>query len=151
MAYEPGRVVSWAELEQSGSASLAVWPEEGIYPTQPVQSMANPTGTHCFDGSGAYCTNGGHNDVQTSVSGVFRREFNKCYNQGTAFGACAVIVNTTGSAVTVPSAWLTNTYSHQITMSGGDVQSGGTINLSGSSFTAGSTTVAAHDAILLAP
>jgi len=151
LAYAPGKVVSWAELEQNGAGDLAVWPEEGIYPTAPIQSMGNPSGTHCFDGSGAYCPAGGHNDLQTSETGVFRREFSTCYNQGVSFGACAVIVNTTGSAVTVPQSWLSHTYAHQITLSGGDVQSGGTINLTGASFTAGSSTVASHDAMLLAP
>jgi hypothetical protein len=151
LAYEPGRVVSWAELEQNGSGNLAIWPEEGIYPTSPVQSMGNPSGTGCFTGSGSYCPIGGHNDIQTSVAGVFRREFNTCYNQGVSFGACAVIVNTTGSAVTAPASSLTHAYGHQVTFNGGDVESGGTINLTGGSFTSGSTTVAAHDAILLAP
>jgi len=149
LAYEPGRVVSWAELEQ-GNNALSVWPEEGIYPTGPVQSMGSPSGSGCLAGTGSYCLSGGHNDLQVA-SGVFRREFNTCYNQGTLFGSCAVIVNTTGSAITVQSPWLTHAYNHQITLNGGDVQAGGTINLGGASFTAGSTTVAAHDAILLAP
>jgi hypothetical protein len=34
-------------------------------------------------------------------------------------------------------------------MNGGDVQSGGTVDLTGASFTPGSTTVPADDAILL--
>jgi hypothetical protein len=34
-------------------------------------------------------------------------------------------------------------------MNGGDVQSGGTINLTGTPFTAGTTTIPADDAILL--
>jgi hypothetical protein len=51
--------------------------------------------------------------------------------------------------VTVKSSWLTQSYGHQITMNGGDVQSGGTVNLAGATFTAGSTTVPADDAIVL--
>jgi hypothetical protein len=149
LAYEPGRVVSWAELEQ-GSTSLAVWPESGIYPGQPVQSMGAPGGSGCLSGNGAYCSTGGHNDVQVA-NGVYRREFGSCSNQGGQFGPCAVIVNTTSSPVTVQPSWLTQSYGHEITFNGGDVQSGGTISLTGASFTAGATTVPAGDAALLAP
>ena len=60
-------------------------------------------------------------------------------------------VNTTSSAVTVQSSWLTHSYGHQLTFSGGDVQSGGSVNLTGTGFTPGSTTVGAKDAILLTP
>jgi hypothetical protein len=63
----------------------------------------------------------------------------------------AVSSRNASSAVTVQSSWLTQTYTHQITMVGGDVQSGGTVNLSGAGFVAGSTMIAASDAVLLGP
>jgi hypothetical protein len=50
----------------------------------------------------------------------------------------------------VPSAWLTHTYAHQITLQGGDVQSGGQINLATTPFTPNTTTIPAHAATLLA-
>jgi hypothetical protein len=149
LGYSPGHLVDWADLEQ-GSGDLAVWPEEGIYPTDPVQSMSAPGGSGCLAGTGEVCSTGGHNGLQVAP-GVYRREFGTCDNQGVPFGACATIVNTTGSPVTVQSSWLTHSYSHQVTFSGGDVQSGGTISLTGASFTPGSTTVATHDAILVTP
>jgi hypothetical protein len=149
LGYSTGHTVSWSDLEQN-SNNLAVWPEEGIYPTNPVQSMAAPSGTGCFAGTGINCPNGGHNDIQVSI-GVYRREFGKCYNQGVAFGPCAAIVNDSGSSITVPASWLSQTYGHQITFSGVDVQSGGTIGLTGAGFSAGSTTIPANDAVLLAP
>jgi hypothetical protein len=148
LAYAPGRVVSWADLE-TGSSNLAVWPEEGIYPTQPVQSMGTPGGSGCLAASGVYCSTGGHNDVQVA-SGVYRREFAACYNKSVLFGRCATIVNSTGGPVTVQASWLTQPYAHQITLNGGDVQTGGTINPTGSTFTAGTTSIPAHDATLLA-
>jgi hypothetical protein len=148
LGYSPGHLVDWADLEQ-GSSDLAVWPEEGIYPTDPVQSMSAPGGSGCLAGTGEVCSTGGHNDVQVAP-GVYRREFGACYDQGNRFGPCAAIVNTTGSPVTVKSSWLTHSYAHQITFDGGDVQSGGTINAAGTAFTPGSTTVGAHDATLLA-
>jgi len=148
LGYSPGHTVSWSDLEEN-SGDLAVWPEEGIVPTDPVQSMSAPGGAHCLDGTGTVCATGGHNDLQVAP-GVYRREFGSCYSQGSPFGACAVLVNTTGAPVTVQSSWLTQSYQHQVTMDGGDVQSGGTVNVQGASFTAGSTTVGAQDAILIA-
>jgi hypothetical protein len=149
LGYEPGRIVSWSDLEQN-NADLAVWPEEGIYPTEGVQTMTAPGGSQCMAGTGVICSSGGHSDIEVAT-GVYRREFKDCYNQGTSFGNCAAIVNDTGSSVTVQNSWLTQTYHHEITMNGGDVQSGGTINLTGASFDSGSTVVPADDAVLLAP
>jgi hypothetical protein len=154
LGYSPGHVVSWSDLEQNNN-NLAVWPEEGIYPTGAVQSMGDPGGTGCFAGTGVECPSGGHNDIQVAT-GVYRREFSKCYNQGVAFGRCAAIVNDSGNAVTVPASWLTQTYTHEITFAVpngtyGDVQSGGTVNLIGASFSPGSTSIPAADAVLLAP
>jgi hypothetical protein len=148
LGYSPGHTVSWSALE-GNSRNLTIWPEEGIYPTNPVQTMGTPSGTGCFAGTGIECPTGGHNDIQVAT-GVYRREFGKCYNQGVAFGPCAIIINDSGSTVTVPTSWLTQSYSHQITMVGGDVQSGGTVNLTGASFSPGSTTIPAGDAILIA-
>jgi len=58
-------------------------------------------------------------------------------------------MNTTSDPVTVASSWLTGTYAHQVTFDGGDVQSGGSINPTGATFTPNTTTVGRHDAILL--
>ena len=80
LGYSPGHLVDWADLEQ-GSGHLAVWPEEGIYPTNPVQSMSAPSGSGCLAGTGVICSTGGHNDLQVSP-GVYRREFGACNNQG---------------------------------------------------------------------
>lgn len=149
LGYSPGHLADWADLEQ-GSSDLAVWPEEGIYPTDPVESMGAPGGAGCLAGSGAVCSTGGHNDLQVAP-GVYRREFGACYDRGVPFGACAAIVNTTSSPVGISPSWLTHAYAHQITFTGGDVQSGGAINTQGAGFTAGSSTVGAQDAILTAP
>jgi hypothetical protein len=147
LGYSPGHIVSWSDLEQN-SNNLAVWPEEGLYPTNPVQTMSEPSGAGCLQGTGDQCTSGGHNDLEVAP-GVYRREFNDCYNQGTAIGPCAAIVNTTSSPVTIQSSWLTLPLHHEITLNGGDVQSGGTINLTGATLTPGTTTVGGQDAALL--
>jgi hypothetical protein len=148
LGYSPGRVVDAAILEE-GSRSLAIWPEEGIYPTQPLQSMGAPGGNGCLAGTGVVCASGGHNDLQVAP-GVYRREFAACYDQGGHFGGCAAIVNSTSRPVTISSSWLTQSYPHEITLVGGDVQSGGTVKLEGAGFATRSAAVGAHDAILLA-
>ena len=148
LGFKPEQVVDWADLE-SGSPRLAVWPEEGIYPTDPVQSMGAPGGRGCLAGAGVVCARGGHNGVQIAP-GVYRRVFRVCYSRRIAFGACAAIVNTTGSPVVVRSSWLSGvTFAHRIAFVGGDVQSGGTIRVKGSPFRAGTTVVGPQDAMLL--
>lgn len=146
LGYSRGHLVDWADLEE-GSADIAVWPEEGIYPTRPVESMGVPRGRGCLRGTGQLCTRGGHKSVQVA-RGVYRREFRMCYDQSVPFGPCAAIVNTTGRRVTVKSRWLRYAYHRQIVFHGGDVQSGG--SLRPAPFTGGSTKVGAHDAVLLA-
>ena len=147
LGYSPGHTVSWSALE-TNNENLSVWPEEGVVPIDPVQSMGEPRGRGCFSATGAICSVGGHNDLEVA-NGVYRREFGACYNQGAGFGPCAALVNTTGAPVTVKASWLTQTYRSEITMQGGDVQSGGTVDLAGGPFTAGATTIPADDALLL--
>ena len=127
---------------------LAVWPEEGIVPTEPIQSMGTPSGAGCFAAEGVMCSSGGHNDLQVAP-GVYRREFGDCYDQGSSIGPCAAIVNTTGATVTVQGGWLSQAYGHQLTLSGGDVQSGGTVKPSGAGFTPNVTQIAADSASVL--
>jgi len=96
------------------------------------------------------CSTRGHNDVRVR-GGVYRREFRECYLRGVSFGPCAAIVNTGATPVTVRGSWLAGlAFRHQITFSGGDVQSGGRVELHGAGFTAGQTVVGAQDALLLA-
>ncbi len=147
LGYSPGHTVSWSNLE-TNSSNLAIWPEEGIVPTNPIQTMSTPTGTDCLTGHGAICTTGGHNNLQVAPN-IYRREFAACYNQGAPIGPCATIINTTNTPATTQSNWLTQPYTHQITTTGGDIQTGGTIYPTGTTFTPGSTTIPPNDAILL--
>jgi hypothetical protein len=153
LGYHDSQVVDWANLETT-SPDLAVWPEEGIVPTDPVQSMGPPgNAAHqsgCLAGDGAVCTRGGHLDLQvTAMPGVYVREFRDCYQRGTRFGACAAIVNDTATRYPVQAGWLTGTYQWQMVLAGGDLQSGGTISVEGQPFTAGSTTIGPQSAMLL--
>jgi hypothetical protein len=147
LGYRPGHVVDWANLEQ-GTQDLAVWPEEGIYPTRPMQSMRGPSGAGCLAGQGKLCARGGHHNLQVAP-GVYRREFAACFNRGAPIGPCAAIVNTTGSWLPIRSSWLKKRLHHQMTFIGGDVQTGGAVDLTGAPFQGGTTTVGPDDALLL--
>lgn len=148
LGYSGDHIVSWADMETNNN-NLSIWPEQGIVPTDPVQTMSAPGGNGCLAGTGIVCSSGGAQDLQVA-SGVYRREFGECYNQGTPFGPCAAIVNTNDSPVTIKSSWLNQNYSHRITLNGGDVQSGGSVDVSGASFNPGETTVPAQGSVLLA-
>lgn len=130
LGYSQGHTIVDANLE-SNNENLPVWPEEMLVPTGPVESMSTSA-----------------NDIQVSTN-VWRREFSACYQNGTAIGPCAAILNGNASAVTVSSSWLKQTYGHLVTLSGGDVFSGGSLSLTSTAFKAGSTSVPADQAILL--
>lgn len=148
LGFSGGHLVDWANLEL-GSRDLAVWPEEGIYPTRPVQTMRRPRGRGCLAGTGAVCARGGHRDLQVAP-GVYRRAFRRCYDRGVAFGACAAVVNTSARPVVVRARWVGRGLHHEITLAGGDVQSGGSLDRTSVPFRANVTTVAPGDALLLA-
>jgi hypothetical protein len=147
LGWSPGHLVDWADLEL-GSTNLAVWPEEGIYPTHPLESMRTPSGRGCLAGTGHMCSKGGHLDLRVAT-GVYRREFGSCLDANVWIGQCAAIVNTTNSWVVVKSSWLHEQYGHEMTFAGGDVQSGGGLLVRGAPFTAGTTTIPPQDAVLL--
>jgi hypothetical protein len=131
LGYKAGHTIVFPSLEDN-SESLAVWPEDNVVPSSPVQSMVNSA-----------------TDIQTSTAGVYRREFSSCTNAGVSIGPCAALINSTSSAVTVLSSWLHNTYGHVITTSGGDLISGGTLLLTSTVFTPNVTTIPASQALLL--
>jgi hypothetical protein len=147
LAFAPNRIVDWADLEV-GSRDLSVWPEEGIYPTESLESMHAPGGHGCLAGIGVVCSTGGHNNLEVAP-GVYRREFRDCDDQGRSIGPCAALVNAGATPVTIQSSWLSQTYRHQLTLNGGDVQSGGTVNPTGAGFKRGRTQIAATDAVVL--
>jgi hypothetical protein len=132
LGYKDKYTVVWPDLE-SNTKNLAVWPEDMIYPSQPVQTMSS-----------------GAPDLQVTPK-VWRREFAACYFRGVLFGRCAAILNGEDSDVVVQSSWLSDNYGHVIGVTGGDELSGGTISLSGARFIAGQTEVPAHQALLLTP
>jgi len=148
LGWSPGHVVSWSNLKHD-STELSIWPEQGIYPTQPVQSMPAPGGPGCLSGDGSRCSTGGHTALEVAP-GVYRREFARCYNQGVAFGRCAVIVNWNDDPVTTQAGWLTQSYGHTLGLVGGTVEKGGTVDLGGAGYAPGAT-IPGHDSVILTP
>jgi hypothetical protein len=133
LGYKEGYTVVWPDLEEQHPYSLPIWPEDLIYPSQPLQTMVS-----------------GHSDLEVA-SGVYRREFATCYQKGLYFGHCASVVNSNPAPVTVKSAWFSQTYHHAVGLVGGDVLSGGTATRASIVFTAGSTQVQPGGALLLTP
>jgi len=131
LAYSDGHTFVEPNLERTTN-NLAVWPEDLVYPSAPLQTMTS-----------------GASDLQVAP-GVWRREFATCFQQSRFFGHCAAVLNSNGSAVTVTSSWLTQSYRHVVSLSGGDVLSGGVASITSSAFTANVTTVPAGGALLLA-
>jgi hypothetical protein len=158
LCYVPGRVVEWEEAEWGGRYAN-VFPEEGIYPTEPIQSMRMPSG--CPDAdipadgpgnngtNGSPCANHGHNDLLVPhTTNIYRREFARCYKQGVPVGRCAVVWNISDSSVTVGADWLSQRYTHKMTLNGGTIDEGGTATITTPYATAG-TSIAAYDALFL--
>ena len=130
LGYSQGHTIVWPNVEDN-TTNLAVWPENLIYPSAPLQSMSVSA-----------------NDLRVAA-GVYRREFASCFQKSIAIGPCAAIVNANVNAVTIQSGWLSQTYRHAVTLSGGDQLSGGVANITGSSFTANITSLQGTGAILL--
>jgi len=178
LAYSEGHSVLWDNFNFSGGAccggkhSLAVYPEESIYPRNPIQPLKtfhlnspSTNGSGCGSSHGVggvqsfVVACGTLNDGRTPA-GVYVREFRECYNFGKLIGTgqCAVVMNTTNSAMSVRATWLTQSYTHSMTLNGGDVLAAGcddsrcppsALNPLGAPFAAGSTQVAAFDALFL--
>jgi hypothetical protein len=130
LGYSNGHTVVFPNLEYN-TANLAVWPEEGIYPTQPIQSMSTSA-----------------QDIEVAGD-VWRREFRACYYRSVAIGPCAAILNGNSGAVTAESSWLEQAYGHQVELVGGDALSGGSLELSSVTFSGNSTVIPSGEAVLL--
>ena len=130
LGFNGNNTIVFPNLEDNTN-DLAIWPEDGLYPTQPVQTMS-----------------AGAADISVASS-VWRREFAACFLDGSPIGQCAALVNGTSSAVTIASSWLTQSYGHVVTISGGDIESGGSVNLTGTAFSLTATTIPAQGAVLL--
>jgi hypothetical protein len=109
LGFADGQTVVWPNLEYS-SHNLAIWPEDQIYPTQPVQTMARS------------------NAELSVMPSVWRREFRACYMNGKPIGPCAAVLNASSSPVVPTASWFRSTFSHAVALRGGDALSGGSVD-----------------------
>lgn len=100
LTYSP----SYSMLQEAFQSAykFPVMPETGFVPLNPVTTASSVTG------------------YRTST-GAYMRQFGACYYRGSYKGKCAVVVNPTGSTVSIP----TTAYSHALGMAGGGVLDGG--------------------------
>ncbi len=111
LGFKDNRTIVFPNLEFN-TKNLAVWPENDIYPTNPVESMSR-----------------GNADLSVAPS-VWRREFSNCYLRGVPIGPCAAIVNGSSSSVTPSPSWFRLRFGHALGLSGSDALNGGTVQLS---------------------
>lgn len=109
LGFADGQTVVWPNLEFD-TKNLAVWPEDQIYPTGPVQTMRSS------------------NSEIAVMPNVWRREFRSCYMNGSPIGPCAAVLNGTGSPVAPSASWFRSSFSHSVTLNGGDSLSGGSVD-----------------------
>jgi hypothetical protein len=130
LGYSEGHTIVFPNLEDN-TTGLAIWPEDMIYPANPLETMSSGPG-----------------DLEVGPS-VWRREFEACFNDGTAVGPCAAIVNGSGSPITLKSAFFRESYGHVISLSGGDILSGGTMSLASTAARMNSSYIQPGEALLL--
>jgi hypothetical protein len=130
LGYADGHTIVFPDLE-TNTNNLAIWPEDAIYPSRPLQTMSSSP-----------------NDIAVAP-GVWRREFAACYDGGVPIGPCAALLNANPNSVKISSAWLTQTYGHVVSIAGGDLLSGGSINLSSVAFVPNGTLLGGSVALLL--
>lgn len=106
LSYSP----SYSMLQEAfqSAYSFPVMPETGFVPMSPVTTASSVSG---------YATS----------TGAYMRQFGACYYRGSYKGKCAVVVNPTGSTVTVP----TTAYAHSLGLVGGGVLDGGYVTFTG--------------------
>lgn len=106
LSYSP----SYSMLQEAFKSTydFPVMPETGLVPESPLTTASSVTGYH-------------------TATGAYMRQFGACYYRGVYKGKCAVVVNPTGSTVTMP----TTAYSHSMVLSGGGVLDGGSVSFGG--------------------
>ena len=167
LVFEPGRTVNWEQAAPTDATTFGFFAEQLIYPTLPISTMGP-----FVPGAGNRCRcpdttsdQGGARDLRVACgtdgngahpAGVYVREFESCAYEGTPFGPCAAILNTTNQDFAVEASWLQQTYAHTIEMHGGPYEKvgcptcDGSIDLGSSAFAIGDL-VTNNDALLLVP
>ena len=109
LGFSDGHTIVWPNLEDN-THNLAAWPEDELYPSEPIQTMRL-----------------GARDLAVAPS-VWRREFRKCYRDGVSIGPCAAVLNGSGAPVRPSQLPFTLQYRHAVQLRGGDSLSGGSFD-----------------------
>lgn len=106
LTYDP----SYAMLQEAFTTAsrFPIMPETGLVPMNPLSTSTSVSGY--------------------ARGGVYMREFANCYYEGNSVGACAVVVNPSGSSASIPS----NSYAHAMALSGSGVLDGGSASFTAS-------------------
>lgn len=104
MTYDPA--YSIGGQVNTGPDGYAIYPEFDIVPTLPKTTASSDISSLRSGGSGPYV-----------------REFGACYQNGSAIGPCAAIVNTSGSSQAMPA--LTGRYAHTLNLDSNGSYTGG--------------------------
>src|ERR1700694_1685190 len=110
LSFKEKQTISWANLEAGQPTQSPEWPEDFIYPRNPLQSMlAGSAGQH---GAADLIVDGPY------PAAVYRREFTDCTvgtsGRAVPIGRCAVLLNLSSSPVAVQQDWLSAKYAHHL-------------------------------------
>lgn len=130
LGYSQAHTVVFPNLE-ANTTQLNIFPEDSIVPMSPLQTMTS-----------------GATNLEVA-SGVYRREFASCYNNGVAIGPCAAIVNATGGNVVIRSSWLHEAYGHVVQIVGGTIGQSGHVSLTTTRFVPNSTYIAPAQGMMI--
>jgi hypothetical protein len=130
LGYREGQTIVWPNLEYNTN-NLAVWPEDEIVPTEPLESASSSS-----------------NDIAVAPN-VWRRDFTECYEAGKTIGPCAALLNANSNPVAVQPSWLKIAFKHVIQLQGGDILSNGSLVLSSTPLVPNETSIPAGGALLL--
>jgi hypothetical protein len=134
------------------SSGICIAPIALIVPTQPLNDPAGltPNWSQVQGNSVSSPTNVGVSLFKHN--GFYSREFKACYNNQVLIGACAYVINPTGSSATITG--LSGTYTHEVSYTGTGILTatgfGDTYTIS-TNTTSAATSLAANTAQILTP
>ena len=122
IGYGPSSSVLWEYF--STPSNVHVFPETKLVPLNPLISSASSVSSY-------------------AKGSVYVREYANCYLAGSSIGHCAAVVNPSSSSYSMPS--MSQSYSHEMVISGNGTLDGGSVSVSGSA----PTSIGAYTGVVL--
>lgn len=182
----PDRMIPWYYTAGSTNTEVSYWPEFTLVPSGAEHPLSRYkfNGATITNGSGCPSASGDTGGSLNILAGgstaigcngsapIYVQQYKHCYVNTVDKGACAAILNTGSSALTIQSSWFTgdaaSTYHHEVGFSGYEMSSvpysglptislpcsnatycNGSLNLTAAPFTADSTSIGASSGMLL--